>query len=243
MHARVPADVPAAPARPPPFRRRTAPTTPCCLPPSSPSGPPPPQKAGRWDGGGVACYARPPARRPPTHHTPPRCHQTPRNAPLLSYLDGSLPADYGFDPLGLLDPEGAGGFINPRCAAGLGTGCWGRAGGGVGGMVGGVGGGEVGGVGVAWRVRRASYPPATCRPRPPPAAHVPRTHTSPSPSQLAGVLRGHPRPLGHAGRGRPDCARDPGVGRRDPAVARRGALVQVGRHPPRRHAKGAGWGG
>lgn len=31
----------------------------------------------------------------------------------LSYLDGSLPADYGFDPLGLLDPEGAGGFITP----------------------------------------------------------------------------------------------------------------------------------
>eukprot|EP00884_Botryococcus_braunii_P014011 jgi/Botrbrau1/22610/Bobra.176_1s0040.1 len=31
----------------------------------------------------------------------------------LSYLDGSLPADYGFDPLGLLDPEGPGGFITP----------------------------------------------------------------------------------------------------------------------------------
>lgn len=30
-----------------------------------------------------------------------------------SYLDGSLPADFGFDPLGLLDPEGAGGFITP----------------------------------------------------------------------------------------------------------------------------------
>merc|ERR1711963_951258 len=26
----------------------------------------------------------------------------------LSYLDGSLPADYGFDPLGLSDPDGAG---------------------------------------------------------------------------------------------------------------------------------------
>lgn len=31
----------------------------------------------------------------------------------LSYLDGTLPADYGFDPLGLSDPEGAGGFIDP----------------------------------------------------------------------------------------------------------------------------------
>lgn len=33
----------------------------------------------------------------------------------LSYLDGSLAGDFGFDPLGLLDPEGAGdeGFISP----------------------------------------------------------------------------------------------------------------------------------
>ncbi|KAK9842269.1 hypothetical protein WJX81_003760 [Elliptochloris bilobata] len=30
----------------------------------------------------------------------------------LSYLDGTRPADYGFDPLGLMDPEGQGGFIN-----------------------------------------------------------------------------------------------------------------------------------
>ena len=33
----------------------------------------------------------------------------------LSYLDGSLAGDYGFDPFGLMDPEGAGdeGFITP----------------------------------------------------------------------------------------------------------------------------------
>eukprot|EP00475_Leptophrys_vorax_P016307 TRINITY_DN22775_c0_g1_i2.p1 TRINITY_DN22775_c0_g1~~TRINITY_DN22775_c0_g1_i2.p1 ORF type:complete len:278 (+),score=6.75 TRINITY_DN22775_c0_g1_i2:199-1032(+) len=30
------------------------------------------------------------------------------------YLDGSLPGDIGFDPLGLCDPEGAGAFIDPR---------------------------------------------------------------------------------------------------------------------------------
>jgi len=32
----------------------------------------------------------------------------------LGYLDGTLPGDFGFDPLGLCDPEGAGGFITPE---------------------------------------------------------------------------------------------------------------------------------
>ena len=32
----------------------------------------------------------------------------------LAYLDGSYAGDFGFDPLGLSDPEGAGGFINPE---------------------------------------------------------------------------------------------------------------------------------
>jgi light-harvesting complex I chlorophyll a/b binding protein 3 len=32
----------------------------------------------------------------------------------LTYLDGTLPGDYGFDPLGLSDPEGAGGYITPE---------------------------------------------------------------------------------------------------------------------------------
>ena len=36
----------------------------------------------------------------------------------FSYLDGSLPADYGFDPLGLSDPAtGAGGFVTPKWLA------------------------------------------------------------------------------------------------------------------------------
>jgi len=32
----------------------------------------------------------------------------------LSYLDGTLPGDYGFDPLGLMDPEGTGVFVDRR---------------------------------------------------------------------------------------------------------------------------------
>lgn len=32
----------------------------------------------------------------------------------LQYLDGSLPGDYGFDPLGLSDPVNAGGFVTPE---------------------------------------------------------------------------------------------------------------------------------
>lgn len=35
----------------------------------------------------------------------------------LGYLDGTLPGDFGFDPLGLCDPEGAGGFITPEWLA------------------------------------------------------------------------------------------------------------------------------
>jgi light-harvesting complex I chlorophyll a/b binding protein 3 len=35
----------------------------------------------------------------------------------LTYLDGSLPGDFGFDPLGLSDPEGAGGAVAPNWLA------------------------------------------------------------------------------------------------------------------------------
>ena len=35
----------------------------------------------------------------------------------LSYLDGSLAGDFGFDPLGMSDPEGAGGFVTPEWLA------------------------------------------------------------------------------------------------------------------------------
>ncbi|GLC47421.1 Photosystem I chlorophyll a/b-binding protein 3-1, chloroplastic [Pleodorina starrii] len=32
----------------------------------------------------------------------------------LAYLDGTLPGDFGFDPLGLLDPVNSGGFVEPK---------------------------------------------------------------------------------------------------------------------------------
>jgi len=35
------------------------------------------------------------------------------SATSMTYLDGTLPGDAGFDPLGLLDPEGAGVFVSP----------------------------------------------------------------------------------------------------------------------------------
>lgn len=36
---------------------------------------------------------------------------------LITKFDCSLPGDYGFDPLGLSDPEGTGGFIEPKWLA------------------------------------------------------------------------------------------------------------------------------
>lgn len=41
-----------------------------------------------------------------------------RSPNLTHYLLlGSLPGDFGFDPLGLSDPEGTGGFIEPKWLA------------------------------------------------------------------------------------------------------------------------------
>jgi hypothetical protein len=76
--------------------------------------------------------AAPPA---PPHNTPQNKNkpkkkkrdQVDRKAPVypgvssdqaLAYLDGqTLPGDFGFDPLGLLDPVGSGGFVTPQWLA------------------------------------------------------------------------------------------------------------------------------
>jgi hypothetical protein len=59
---------------------------------------------------------------PPPFHSSIRALQVDRSSERLffpteqslTYLDGSKPGDFGFDPLGLSDPEGAGGFIDPE---------------------------------------------------------------------------------------------------------------------------------
>ena len=72
---------------------------------------PPPAMPCRW-----------PQSNPHSGPTPPPPAQVDRSKEKLffpteqslTYLDGTAPADFGFDPLGLSDPEGAGGFIDPE---------------------------------------------------------------------------------------------------------------------------------
>ena len=59
----------------------------------------------------------PPCLPPPQADRIPGIYANFTDAQALSYLDGSLPGDFGFDPLGLSDPEGAGGFIDPKWLA------------------------------------------------------------------------------------------------------------------------------
>merc|ERR1719382_819053 len=52
-----------------------------------------------------------------TFNFPGGVQQTGWSSSAIAYLDPSLPGNYGFDPLGLSDPEGAGGFIAPSWLA------------------------------------------------------------------------------------------------------------------------------
>ena len=80
------------------------------------------------------------------------------------------------------------------------------------------------------------HPPGRLRLRPARPLR-PRGSRSLRQPQVAGLLRGHPRQVGHARRGRLHRAGDPRVGRRDPAVALRGPVVQVRGDPARRHLR------
>jgi hypothetical protein len=87
-------------------------------PPTSRNSTPPPR------------YNSPPRAQPQhnhRHHNNRNHHQVDRKAPVypgvssdqaLAYLDGqTLPGDFGFDPLGLLDPVNSGGFVTPQWLA------------------------------------------------------------------------------------------------------------------------------
>ena len=80
------------------------------------------------------------------------------------------------------------------------------------------------------------HPPRRLRLRPPRPLR-PRGRRRLRQPQVARLLGGRPRQVGHARRRGLHRARDPCVGRRDPAVALRGPLVQVGRDPARRHLR------